>query len=470
MSTPSLPRPVGRQREVLYLPADGHTVVLGTAGSGKTTLAILRSLFLSDPSTCHGGRTLLVTFNRCLVTYVKHLAGAIQQPVVVENYHRFARGYLSFRNKLPRHSICNPTERQSFIRRAVREAQADGVQSSVLQRPAEFFDDEFQWIQQQGVANERDYIAAERIGRTATRVQKADRSELFGLYTRYLDHRQRGGKCYDWSDLASTVLHELRVDQGTRRYRHVVIDEGQDFSPEMLRSLAAAIPDDGSLTFFGDIAQQIYGHRMSWRDAGLTAPQIWRFKENYRNTKQISRLALSLAAMPSFPDDPDLVEPTAPVADGPLPALVQLPNESREEEFIISQATRLARARTVAILFRTREQENGTLGRGLTSGATRLHRELNQWPNRPGLFYGTYHAAKGLEFDTVFLPFLSSRHWPHRPDVQVVGNKEATARDSRLLYVGITRARSALVLTYSRQVAPLLPSDQGLYHHRGPER
>ena len=35
---PSLPRPVGRQREVLYLPANGHTVVLGTAGSGKTAL------------------------------------------------------------------------------------------------------------------------------------------------------------------------------------------------------------------------------------------------------------------------------------------------------------------------------------------------------------------------------------------------------------------------------------------------
>ena len=50
MTVASLPTPVGRQREVLYLPADGHTVVLGTAGSGKTTLAILRSLELSSPS------------------------------------------------------------------------------------------------------------------------------------------------------------------------------------------------------------------------------------------------------------------------------------------------------------------------------------------------------------------------------------------------------------------------------------
>jgi len=39
----SFPVPQGRQREVVYLPEHGHTVVLGTAGSGKTTMAILRA-------------------------------------------------------------------------------------------------------------------------------------------------------------------------------------------------------------------------------------------------------------------------------------------------------------------------------------------------------------------------------------------------------------------------------------------
>ena len=128
-----LPSPIGRQREVLYLPADGHTVVLGTAGSGKTTLAILRSCYLADPSTDHGGCTLLVTFNRCLVTYMKHLAGVFQSQVVVENYHQFARGYLSSRDMLPWGSICGPGKRSSLIRLALHEAEADGIQSSVLQ-------------------------------------------------------------------------------------------------------------------------------------------------------------------------------------------------------------------------------------------------------------------------------------------------------------------------------------------------
>ena len=216
------------------------------------------------------------------------------------------------------------------------------------------------------------------------------------------------------------MLNELRTDDGERLYRHVVIDEGQDFSPEMLRSLAMAIPPDGSLTFFGDTAQQIYGHRMSWRSAGLAPPKIWEFKENYRNTKQIAQLALTLAAMPDFPDDPDLVEPTAPVADGPLPALVDFSSESEEGKFAVARAVEQART-------------------------------------------GTYHAAKGLEFDTVFLPFLSNERWPHPEDVEHLGDQEAAARDSRLLYVGITRARSTLVLTYSGQVTPLLPPNGSLY-------
>ena len=446
----------------MYLPANGHTVVLGTAGSGKTTLAILRTLYLSDPSTGHGGRTLLVTFNRCLVTYMKHLAGTIQRPVDVRNYHHFARGYLGYRGKLPQRSICSPEERLRYIRLAVNEARADGIQGQMLRRSEEFLDEEFQWIQKHGIASKEDYVAAERIGRTATRVIRAERPLLFDLYTRYLNQRQQGGKSYDWDDLASAVLRELQSDQEKRRYRHVIIDEGQDFSPEMLRSLAAAIPENGSLTFFGDIAQQIYGHRMSWRSAGLTAANIWPFKENYRNTKQISQLALALAAMPNFPDDPDLIEPTAPVADGPSPALVRLGSESKEREFAVSRATELAQTGTVAILFRTRDQE-GTFRQYLPSEATRLHRELDRWPSGPGLFYGTYHAAKGLEFDTVFLPFLSDKCWPHPSDVELLGGQEAAARNSRLLYVGITRARSTLVLTYSGHRTSLLPETEGLY-------
>ena len=457
MTVTSLPTPVGRQKEVLFLPHQGHVVVLGTAGSGKTTLAILRSLYLSDQSTSHAGRTLLVTFNRCLVTYMERLmSDTNQKSVDVRNYHHFARGYLGFRNKLPWGCISTNNQRSQDINNALSEMRAECIESSVLDRSVQFIDEELQWIQQHGIVDEASYVSGSRTGR----VERPDRPVLFDLYQRYLAYRKQRGKLYDWVDLASAVRRELQSDREERYYRHVVIDEGQDFSPEMLRSLAIAVPADGSLTFFGDIAQQIYGHRMSWRSAGLSAHRIWQFRENYRNTKQIAQLALAVAKMPQFPNDADLVEPNSPPADGPLPAKVRFPSESAELAWVVDQAQRLARAGTVAVLFRTRQ----ALAALQNSGATRLHGDLDEWPTGPGLFYGTYHAAKGLEFDTVFLPMLSHSRWDYPPDMDEIGEQQdAVSRDARLLYVGITRARTDLILTYTDRLTTLLPEQPELY-------
>ena len=123
-------------------------------------------------------------------------------------------------------------------------------------------------------------------------------------------------------------------------YRHVVIDEGQDFTPEMVRSLALAVPEDGSVTLFGDVAQQIYGRRISWADAGLEIDEPWRYEKNYRNSPQIAALGLAIAAMPYYEGEPDMVAPTEFAADGPPAALVRFSSESDEIAFVIEQARR----------------------------------------------------------------------------------------------------------------------------------
>ena len=121
--------------------------------------------------------------------------------------------------------------------------------------------------------NEQDYIDAERIGRTGTRLARKSRPAMFQILRKYLTLRQQEGKFYDWDDIALHCRRELEEDRSPRVYKHIIVDEGQDFSPEMLRSLAFAVPEDGSLTFFGDVAQQIYGQRTSWRSAGLKISQ-----------------------------------------------------------------------------------------------------------------------------------------------------------------------------------------------------
>jgi superfamily I DNA/RNA helicase len=457
-----LPRPIGRQKEVLCLPPVGHVVVLGTAGSGKTTLAVHRAFHLADGATEHGGRTLLVTFNRCLVAYLNSLVDGVPDQLDVLHYHRFARGYLQARGRMRHNCICGPDLQKALCRDAVESAKQAGGLFSVVSRPLEVLIEEFHWIAQHGIQSLDEYVDAERIGRAGTRILRAERPTVFGIYERYKALRAGRNKEYDWDDLAQTVLSELRQDLDERRYRHIVVDEGQDFSPTMLRSLAAAIPDQGSLTFLGDMAQQIYGHRISWRSAGLNVSDVWRFEENYRNSRQVAELALTISKMPLFPDDADLVAPRSPTADGPLPALVPFEDEEAETTFVVQQATRAASSGTVAILLRDRSSEDA-FARLLPPSTTRLHGDLERWPARPGIFYGTYHAAKGLEFDTVILPRLSSAHLPHPPDVAAFGGIEAAVRDLRLLYVGVTRARSNLVLTHAGLASPLVPLKDGLY-------
>jgi len=57
----------------------------------------------------------------------------------------------------------------------------------------------------------------------------------------------------------------------------------------------------------------------------------------------------------------------------------------------------------------------------------------------------TYHRAKGLEFDVVFLPRLEEGELPFK----LSRSREAVAEERRLLYVGMTRARRHLEITWS---------------------
>jgi DNA helicase-2/ATP-dependent DNA helicase PcrA len=62
-----------------------------------------------------------------------------------------------------------------------------------------------------------------------------------------------------------------------------------------------------------------------------------------------------------------------------------------------------------------------------------------------GVHLLTYHRAKGLEFEAVFLPRLEERELPSK----LSKTTDALAEERRLLYVGITRAKRHLTVTWS---------------------
>jgi DNA helicase II / ATP-dependent DNA helicase PcrA len=68
-------------------------------------------------------------------------------------------------------------------------------------------------------------------------------------------------------------------------------------------------------------------------------------------------------------------------------------------------------------------------------------------PTRAAVTLSTIHAAKGLEWDSVYLAGLSEGYLP----ISYARTPEAVDEERRLLYVGITRARRRLCLSWSQQ-------------------
>jgi ATP-dependent DNA helicase UvrD/PcrA len=69
-----------------------------------------------------------------------------------------------------------------------------------------------------------------------------------------------------------------------------------------------------------------------------------------------------------------------------------------------------------------------------------------------GVHLLTYHRAKGLEFEAVFLPRVEDRELPSR----LAKTEAEVAEERRLLYVGITRAKRFVAVTWSGRASPFL--------------
>lgn len=449
----------GKQCEVMALPVIGHTVVLGTAGSGKTTVALRRALFLANLP--NNPKVLLVTFNNALVRYIDSFSDSQHTGLVVESYHKFARGYLNSRGKMPSaKGILNSKQKRDYIEQALNICKESFPNESTLKRPKEFFFDEIGFIQQFGFKDFEEYQKAERIGRSSAFLSRENRKWIYKVYIHYLELRKNDGYIYDWDDIANAVYDELGKDLSERRYTHIIVDEGQDFSPIMLKSLVKATRNNGSFSFFGDVAQQIYGHRLSWRDSEIKISKVWRFDVNYRNPQTIIRFAQDITKSSYWLQDKDMVDATPYIAEGPRPVLIKFSDEEKENEWLVNRAIQSSNTASVVVICRSYEEKNAIV-RCFTDHGKHIQ-EINK--ETPGFNYAkkiyvsTFHSVKGLEFDYVFIPYLNNDSFPNANAVEAAVTLEDAYNDElKLLYVAVTRCRYGLFMSYSGELSLLFP-------------
>ncbi|MGH9061222.1 MAG: 3'-5' exonuclease, partial [Acidimicrobiales bacterium] len=210
-----------------------------------------------------------------------------------------------------------------------------------------------------------------------------------------------------------------------------------------------------------------------WRTLGLdvTGGGVVRFDRNYRNTQQIAQLAKAVTDTPQFTEGIELVRAAEPAAVGIKPLLVRaetLENQLAQaakfaNNLAYDRRTRAADQR-VAVLMPTDNLSGRLAGKLDRPIRVHLHKSMPRWDRRPGIFYGPYAEARGLEFHSVILPFCDEKGLPRPEAIEAFGLDEAKVRQARELYVAITRARTNLVIIHSSRITGLLPQeDSDLY-------
>jgi superfamily I DNA/RNA helicase len=249
-------------------------------------------------------------------------------------------------------------------------------------------------------------------------------------------------RSYDWADVPYLVLEGLDSESiFCRPYDAVLIDEAQDFAPSWIQVIKRLLKPDSGLIFLADDPSQSIYRYYSWREKGIPVVGRTRWlRVPYRNTREIYRAAYeviredellrqNLEEQLGLTLEPDLNSEY--LRSGPRPQLREFRTPDNEFDFIRSEVEWLLQkgldAREIAVLHRRR--------RGVG--------KLQQVLQGTGVEVSTFHAFKGLEFETVFLSQMQLT-FPEG----VERSEQALSEERRLVYMAMTRARERLYLGY----------------------
>ncbi len=435
---PPTPEQIGVVRRVLR----GVSLIRGAAGSGKTSTALM-SLRASTGATINQfrnegrlpARILVLTYNNSLKGYVSAVAEeelhdyADEALFYVMTFDGWAYNTLGWGGPM----------NLSLTRFTLRQL------ASSFPRDIQFTIDEANYVMGRFMPNAlEDYTSCARTGRgIAPQMDAAMRRRLLDevIYP-YINWKRSNGEV-DFHDLAvSTALAEPDA-----LYDVIVIDEAQDFSANQLRAVLRHASDDAIITIVTDSAQRIYPRGAPWVEAGLsiTPAQSFRLTRNYRNTREIARLAACMADGIPMDDDSSVPDPASCTRSGPLPILLK-GLFSQQWAFVLARLRNIdLETETVCFLHLKGGGCFDYLRDRLTDAGFE-YCELQgapEWPeDGPNIGLSTFHSAKGLEFDHVFMIGLAQEHASY-------GNEEGDDRYNnlrRLLAMGIGRARRTVVL------------------------
>lgn len=445
------------QRQWVEREYSGPARVSGSAGTGKTIVALHRAVFLarSHPEA----RVLLTTFSDTLAnalrTQIRRLVS--NEPQLAERIDVHAIDAIGARLYNAHFGTANVATREvilALLEEASREVGVHKFSRHFLFTEWEQIVDAWQldsWEAYRDVA---------RLGRK-TRLPEQQRAVLWSIF-----EGARAGLAARNLITYPGLFRRLAVAMAETRnppYDFAVVDESQDFSIAHLRFLAALgahRPD--ALFFAGDLGQRIFQQPFSWRALGVdTRGRSRTLRVNYRTSHQIRMQADRLLG-PEVSDvdgNTDQRRDTVSVFNGPAPEIRILDSKNEEIATVAAWLSEHSKAGIAPHEFGVFVRSPAQLdrARAAVEKAGIAFKILDEHVETTGgqLSISTMHLAKGLEFRAVAVMACDDEIIPLKERIEAVGDdadlKEVYDTERHLLYVACTRARDHLLVT---SVAP----------------
>jgi mRNA-degrading endonuclease RelE of RelBE toxin-antitoxin system len=320
------------QRELVQRDHSGPARVSGSAGTGKTIVALHRAVFLAraNPDT----RVLLSTFSETLANALRTKLRRLisNEPGLAERLEVHAMNAIGerlYEQRFGRPKIASPEVIRRFMAEAAAKVADFKFSLSFLLSEWEELVDAWQ------LKTWESYRDIKRLGRK-TRLQEPQRATLWAV----LDE-VRGRLHSDGFVTYAEIFTRLAGQLESRKhppFEFIVVDEAQDLSVSQLKFLAAlGGKRPNSLFFAGDLGQRIFQQPFSWKTLGVEIRGRARTLHiNYRTSHQI-RMQTDRLLGPGVADVDGNTEErrgTVSVFNGPAPVVRTFNSEEEENEAV----------------------------------------------------------------------------------------------------------------------------------------
>ena len=438
------------QRELVEQSLSGPARVAGSAGTGKTVVALHRAVHLARKYP--EARILLATFSDALAnmlsTKLRRLAG--HQPRVLERIEVDALDTVGMR-LYARHFGPATIADESVVEMALAQVSGQFTGHRFSQR---FLLSEWHnVIDAWQIDSWEAYRSFARRGQK-TRLAESHRESIWPIFVAIREHLAKDG-LITMAQLFNTLAEQIS-QRSSPPYEYAVIDEAQDLSVPQLRFLAA-LGDDrpDSLFFAGDQGQRIFQAPFSWKSLGVDIRGRSRvLRVNYRTSHQIRSQADRLLD-PEVSDLDSNVEErkgTVSAFNGPAPRIEVFDSATTEVESVAAWLREQVEAgispEEMAVFVRSSAERPRAIQAAEDGGLKHTVLDETLRGKDGHLALSTMHLAKGLEYRAVAVVACDDEVIPSQTRIEDAADasdlEDIYNTERHLLYVACTRARERL--------------------------